>query len=419
MQLADPWWLLLLLLVPLVVRAARRPIRRAAVRFPSLGILRTVAPRGAGHRRLILLALRAAALMAIVLAMTRPQAGSAATKIHREGVDVMLAVDISGSMLAEDFTLGNQRANRLQAVKSVVKEFVAARPEDRIGLVLFAARPYTQAPLTLDHGWLLQNLDRAEVGMIEDGTAIGSALATAGEPPAPVDGEEQVRRAAHRRPEQRREDHAADRGRGGRRARYQVYTVGAGTRGLAPYPAQDIFGNKVYRPMQVDVDEDTLQKIATTTHARYFRATDTPTLREIYAEIDRSEKTPFEAPEYLDYRELYPWLLWPALAVLLIEIGLAETKLRKLPDPWRDPAASPRSDGPGAVVFLVWSARRRAWRSRPSSPPPLAGVATDLDARRRTIRACCCRPRSARWTRHRRPDVGFRWQQVPSAKAST
>ena len=100
---------------------------------------------------------------------------------------------------------------------------------------------------------------------------------------------------------------------------------------MAPYPTQDLFGNKVYRPMQVDVDEPTLQKIATTTHARYFRATDTPTLKEIYAEIDRTEKTEFEAPEYLDYRELYPWLVWPALALVLVEIGLGETLLRKLP----------------------------------------------------------------------------------------
>ena len=331
MQLADPWWLALLAVVPLVLRAARRPLRRVALRFPSLGILRTVAPRGAGHRRLVLLGLRAAALIAIVAALTRPQAGSAATKIHREGVDVMLAVDLSGSMLAEDFTLGNARANRVQAVKSVVKEFVAARPEDRIGLVLFAARPYTQAPLTLDHGWLLQNLDRAEVGMIEDGTAIGSALATAVNRLRPstaktkfvvllTDGQSNAGKIT---PQTAAEAAAA--------LGIKVYTVGAGTRGVAPYPAQDLFGNKVYRPMQVDIDEDTLQKIATTTHGRYFRATDTPTLREIYAEIDRSEKTPFEAPEYLDYRELYPWLAWPALALLLLEIGLAETKLRKLP----------------------------------------------------------------------------------------
>lgn len=331
MHLADPWWLLVLAAIPFVVRAARRPLRRATLRFPSLGILRTIAPGGAGSRRLVLLALRAAALAAIAVALARPQAGSAATKIHREGVDVVLAVDVSGSMLAEDFTLGNERANRLQAVKSVVKEFVAARPEDRIGLVLFAGRPYTQCPLTLDHGWLLQNLDRAEIGMIEDGTAVGSALATAVNRLRPstakskfvvllTDGQSNAGKITP----QTAADAAAALG-------IKVYTVGAGTRGMAPFPAQDFFGNKVYRPVQVDIDEPTLQKIATTTHARYFRATDTPTLREIYAEIDRSEKTAFEAPEYLDYRELYPWLVWPALALVLLEIGLGETVLRKLP----------------------------------------------------------------------------------------
>lgn len=331
MHLADPWWLLGLAAIPLALRAARRPARRAAVRFPSLGILRTVAPRDAGSRRAVLLGLRAVALAAIAIALARPQAGSAATKIHREGVDVMLAVDVSSSMLAEDFTLGGERASRLQAVKSVVREFVTARPEDRIGLVLFAARPYTQCPLTLDHGWLLQNLDRAEVGMIEDGTAIGSALATAVNRLRPstakskfvvllTDGQNNAGRIT---PQTAAEAAAA--------LGIKVYTVGAGTRGMAPYPTQDFFGNKVYRPMPVDIDEATLRKIATTTHARYFRATDTPTLREIYAEIDRSEKTEFEAPEYLDYRELYPWLVWPALALVLLEVGLGETALRKLP----------------------------------------------------------------------------------------
>jgi len=112
---------------------------------------------------------------------------------------------------------------------------------------------------------------------------------------------------------------------------YRVYTIGAGTRGLAPYPVQDPFGNKVYRPLPVDIDEDTLKKIASTTGARYFRATDTASLRDVYAEIDRSEKTPFEAPQYLEYAELYPWLLWPALGLVLAEIGLGETVLRKLP----------------------------------------------------------------------------------------
>jgi Ca-activated chloride channel family protein len=328
-RLANPWFLVLLLLLPLLLGGRRR--REAALRYPSLAVLRTIAPAGAGGRRAVLGALRALALVLLVVALARPQLGSAETRVHREGVDVILAVDVSGSMLAEDFTLDNGRASRIDVVKSVVKEFVAARPEDRIGLVLFAARPYTQCPLTLDHGWLLQNLDQAKVGMIEDGTAIGSALATAVNRLRPstarskfvvllTDGQNNAGRIT---PQTAAEAASA--------IGVKVYTVGAGTRGLAPYPTQDFFGNKVYRPMQVDIDETVLKKIAETTNGHYFRATDTASLRDVYKEIDRAEKTAFEAPEFLDYRELYPWLAWPALALVLAEIVLAETILRRLP----------------------------------------------------------------------------------------
>jgi Ca-activated chloride channel family protein len=234
-------------------------------------------------------------------------------------------------MLAEDFTVDGKRASRVDAVKDVVKEFVGARPADRIGLVLFAARPYTQCPLTLDHGWLLQNLARARVGMIEDGTAVGSGLATAVNRLRAstakskfvvllTDGQQN---AGTITPETAAEAAAA--------LGIKVYTVGAGTRGLAPYPVPDMFGNTVYRPMRVDIDEAALQKVAAKTGARYFRATDTKSLGDVYAEIDRSEKTAFEAPEFVDYRELYPWLVWPALGLVLLEVGLAETVLRKLP----------------------------------------------------------------------------------------
>jgi Ca-activated chloride channel family protein len=330
MRLASPWCLLLLALIPLFWQRARRGGRSAALRYPSFEVLRGVA-RGDRLRRLVLSGLRSLAVVLMSLAMARPQAGSAATKVHREGVDVVLAVDVSGSMLAEDFELPTGRASRIDVVKSVVKDFVTARPEDRIGLVLFGGRAYTQCPLTLDHGWLLQNLDRAQVGMIEDGTAIGAGLATAVNRLRVstakskfvvllTDGQQNAGRITP----QTAADAAAALG-------VKVYTIGAGTRGMAPFPARDLFGNKVYRPIQVDVDEDTLRKIASTTKARYFRATDTKSLREIYGEIDRAEKTGFEAPEYADYRELYPWLLWPALALLCLEIGAAETVLRKIP----------------------------------------------------------------------------------------
>jgi Ca-activated chloride channel family protein len=330
-RLASPALLVALGLLPVLVYLLRRRNRDAAVHFPTLGPLRAAAPVSASRRRGVLTLLRLGTLALLVVALARPQAGTAESQIHREGVDVVLAVDISGSMLAEDFQLEGERASRLDAVKAVVREFVTARPSDRIGLVLFAARPYTQCPLTLDHGWLLTNLDRAQVGMIEDGTAVGSGLATATNRLRAskaksrfivllTDGQSNAGRITPQT--------AAD---AAKALDVRVYTIGAGSRGLAPYPAQDMFGNKVYRPVQVDIDEDTLRKIAETTGGRYYRATDTESLREIYAEIDRSEKTTFESPQFYDYRELYAWLLAPALGLVLAEAWLGETVLRKLP----------------------------------------------------------------------------------------
>lgn len=331
MRIASPWFLLLLVLLPLIWQAVLRRSRRSALRYPTLSTLKSVSASGAGTRRIVLPVLRTIALALVILALARPQAGSTLAKVHREGVDVVLAVDVSGSMLAEDFTLGDERASRLDVVKSVVDDFVAARPQDRIGLVLFAARAYTQCPLTLDHGWLRQNLERAKVGMIEDGTAVGAGIATSVNRLRAstakskfvvllTDGQQNAGSIA---PQTAAEAAAA--------LGIKVYTVGAGTRGMAPYPATDLFGNKVYRPMSVDIDEDALKKVAEITKARYFRATDTKSLREIYGEIDQAEKTQFEAPEFSDYRELYPYLLWPALALFLLELALAETALRTLP----------------------------------------------------------------------------------------
>jgi Ca-activated chloride channel family protein len=331
LRLASPWWLLVLAVLPLLWPAREAHGRAAAVRFPTLDVLRAVAPGGDRRRRLVLGGLRALVVGLLALAMARPQAGSAATQVHREGVDVVLAVDVSGSMLAEDFQLASGRASRLDVVKSVVKEFVSARAQDRVGLVLFAGRAYTQCPLTLDHGWLLQNLERAQIGMIEDGTAVGAGLATAVNRLRAstakskfvvllTDGQQNAGRIT---PPTAAEAAAA--------LGIKVYTIGAGTKGMAPFPARDLFGNKVYRPMPVDIDEETLEKVAKTTGGRYFRATDTESLRGIYSEIDRAEKTQFQAPDYADYRELYPWALWPALALLGLELVLADTRLRKIP----------------------------------------------------------------------------------------
>lgn len=330
MQLHDPWLLALLVLLPLVLRMARRQ-RPATLRYPLLDAVRAVGPGARTRWQWLSPALRVIAFALLVLALARPQLGKASSQIATEGIDILLAVDISGSMLAEDFTVAGQRANRLQALKSVVRQFLTKRPGDRVGLVLFAARPYTQAPLTLDHGWLLQNLDRAEVGLIEDGTAVGSGLATAVSRLEASDAKSKIvilltdgqNNAGKVTPLTAAEAAKA--------LGYKVYTIGVGTQGVAPYPATDMFGNKVYRPMQVDIDEVTLKKVAELTGGRYFRATDTPSLEQIYDEIDQLEKSPYQGLQYLEYDELYVWLALPAFLLLAFESVLGATWLRVLP----------------------------------------------------------------------------------------
>jgi Ca-activated chloride channel family protein len=322
------------LLLPLIYRV-RRASPNAALCYPALGALREVAGSGLRGRatwRWILSALRLGAAICLIGALARPQGGIAATRVFAEGIDIVLAVDVSSSMLAEDFTLDGKRANRLAAVKAVVTDFVSRRGGgDRIGLVLFAARPYTQCPLTLDHGWLQKNLERAEIGMIEDGTAIGSALAAAVGRLEASDAKSKIiilltdgqNNAGKVKPLTAAEAAKA--------LGYRVYTIGAGTKGLAPFPARDLFGNRVYQPMSVDIDETTLREIAKTTGGRYFRATDTENLQNIYAEIDTLEKSPHEGLHFKEYRELYPWLLIPGVLLLGIEVVLGRTVLRVLP----------------------------------------------------------------------------------------
>lgn len=329
-MLRDPLWLLALALAGGVLWASRI-VRSATLRFPSAKGLQEPARRSRPGWLKGLWWLRAAALALMAVALARPQQGLESSRIRAEGIDIVLVVDVSTSMLAEDFTLHGKRYNRLAVVKDVVKEFIEGRPNDRIGLVVFAGRPYTQCPLTLDHGWLLAQLDRAEIGMIEDGTAIGSGIAT---------GLNRLRRSkAKSRVMVLLTDGVNNAGSLTPEAAAQLaqtldvkmYAIGAGTKGLAPYPATDVFGRRVYQQVKIEIDDEGLTRIAQATGGRYFRATDTESLKEIYAEIDRMETTTIEQPKYLTYKEWYPALLIPAILLLLLEVGLSQTWLRALP----------------------------------------------------------------------------------------
>jgi len=325
---------LFLLLIPLVLAGAYylhgRKIKASLV-FPSDRLLKQVGPSPKALLSKNIYLLRIMALCLIAAALARPQSPLEESKIETEGIDIVLALDVSTSMLAEDFTLKGKRVNRLDAVKDVVQSFIQGRENDRIGLIGFAARAYTVSPLTLDYSWLLQNLERVKIGMIEDGTAIGLGLASGLNRLKDTKAKSKVvilltdgrNNAGDISPSLAAETAKA--------LGIKVYTIGAGTKGLAPYPARDFFGNKVYQSVKVDIDEDTLIDIAAETGAKYFRATDTESLREIYSEIDKMEKTPVEEKGYLEYKELFTGFLGIALALILLEAGLSNTVLRRIP----------------------------------------------------------------------------------------
>jgi Ca-activated chloride channel family protein len=234
-------------------------------------------------------------------------------------------------MLAEDFKLGGQRQNRVEVVKSVVKDFIMGRSNDRIAIVAFAARAYMVCPLTLDYGWLLDNLERVKTGLVEDGTAIGAGIATSLNRLKDTKGKSKVIILLTDGRNNTGKISPLTAAEAARALKIKIYTIGAGSKGPVPYPVKDFFGNTVYQPVEIDIDEDTLIKIADITGGKYFRATDTESLRKIYKEIDSLEKTVIEEKGYLEYNELFNIFLILSLVFLLLDIILSNTILRKIP----------------------------------------------------------------------------------------
>lgn len=329
---AHPWLLLLLLALPLVALFEGGRGAAPAVLYSSLRPIMALGKPRRSRFGGLLMSLLLLALAFLIVALARPQLGRTYSQVQASGIDIMLALDVSGSMIAEDFTIGGERASRLDVVKQVTQKFIDARPNDRIGMVAFAARPYLVSPLTLDHGWLLQNLERVKLGLVEDGTAIGSAIASC------------TNRLIERKDSKSRivvlltdGDNNAGKispltaAEAARAMGVKVYTIGAGTRGYAPIPVRDIFGRKVYQNVKVDVDEDTLKKIADGTNAKFYRATDTKSLTQIYDQIDQLEKSTVEMKQFTQYRDLFPWLLGAGLSLLALQAVLAQTVGSRLP----------------------------------------------------------------------------------------
>ena len=326
----DPQFLLVLLAVPIVLigEFLRKPAGH--VRFSSLRVLREIKqPISVKLRRYVpLLSALAIALFSIGLA--RPQKGIEYTSVTTEGIDIELVVDVSGSMRALDFEIDGERRDRLYVTKQVLAEFIQGRIGDRMGLVVFAGLPYTQCPLTLDYGAVLSLLARAEIGMVEDGTAIGSAIGTAIMRLRESDAESRVmilltdgiNNAGKVSP-----DTAANLA---KESGIKIYAVGVGKKGLVPYPIRDMFGTRLQR-VSLPVDDEGLTRIAETTGGRYWRATDTNALREIYAEIDKLERTEATVEKYAEYNELFPYFVMPGLGFLVLGSLLWNTRFARIP----------------------------------------------------------------------------------------
>jgi Ca-activated chloride channel family protein len=331
MRFAHPWFLLALLLLPVLAWLRGRRGGQPAFLYSSVALVRGIAGLTRAHRGVLLRRLRWLALALALVGLARPQLGLGESKVKASGIDIVVALDLSGTMRSEDFELRGQPANRLDVAKEVLQAFVQKRANDRIGLVAFAGRPYIAAPPTLDHDFLLQTIDRLALGSIEDGTAIGSALGAALNRLKDVAARSRIiilmtdgQNNAGKVPPATAAEAAQSLG-------VKVYTIGVGTRGQAPLPYLDAFGYKRYRQVEVDIDEDTLKQIAQRTGGAYYRATDSARLREIYNEIDRLEKTEVEVKKYQRYRELFPWAVLPAFLLVLIELILGQTVWRRLP----------------------------------------------------------------------------------------
>ena len=327
MEFAQPQWLLLLVLVPIVGGWSWWRARGAAgLRFSTLAAAQA-APRtlGAVLRGLPAI-LRMAVLVLGIVALARPQERNVSQEQFAEGVDIVLVLDTSTSMRAQDFT-----PNRFEAARDVAADFIRQRISDRVGLVVFAAKAYTQVPLTLDYDFLLRMMDEVDVGIIEDGTAIGTALAMAVNRLKDTEATSKVVILLTDGQNNRGEIDPVTAAEVAETMGVRVYAIGVGAQGEAPFVVNSPFGGRTRRMVPVEIDEEMLEAVAARTGGQYFRATNKEALRMIYDEIGELEKTKIETRVYTDYEERYPDFLWPAFGLLLLEILLSTTLLRRLP----------------------------------------------------------------------------------------
>lgn len=319
---AHPYLLLLLLVIPMMAvwYLLRYRKQKPALQFSNISLFKGVHKTFRQRAYPLLFVLRMVAVGAIVIALARPQSMLSRQEMKVEGIDIVLAMDVSGSMLAEDF-----KPNRLEAAKKVAADFIDGRKSDRMGLVVFAGEAFTQVPLTIDHNVLLKQLSTLKDGMMKDGTALGDGLATAinrikdSEAKSKViilltDG---INNQGAVDPQSAAEIAAL--------YNIRLYTIGVGTQGLAPYPFRDAFGRKRYQNVPVELDENLLTQMSqSTVDGQYFRATNKKSLQQIFKQIDKMEKSKIDVTQYAQTKDEYMgWLILAAIALLLeILLGL-------------------------------------------------------------------------------------------------
>ncbi len=339
-RFAYPWLLWSLVLLPLLWLWLGRRRDAAAVGYSTLALLTGLGKKHGGRDGWFSHFLVTLALALLILALARPQSGQSYTKIRASGIDILLVLDVSSSMLAEDFTIGGTRASRLAAVKNVTKDFIADRSNDRMGIYAFAGKPFLVSPMTLDHEWLLKSLDeRVQINFEIDGTAIGTAITSAANRLKDRESKSRIivlltdgtNNSGPIQPLTAAEAAEA--------LDIKIYTIGTGTRGVALFPQlnrnrqqmRDMFGQPMYRRIQVQFDEETLQKIASMTGGKYFRATGSDSLKDIYDEIDQLEKTEVEVDQYEQFDEWFIYVLVPGGLLALLHLLLRYTFWRRLP----------------------------------------------------------------------------------------
>ena len=323
---ANPKLLWGLLVIPAVIvwYVLRHKKQEASVRYSDMTGFDNLPRSWRVFARHILIAMQLAALALLIVAMARPQSSSKSEKSNIEGIDIILAQDVSGSMLARDL-----KPDRLEASKKVAAEFVEGRPTDRMGLVVFAGESFTQVPLTTDHTVMLDMLKGLKSGMIDDGTAIGDGLAIAINR---LKDSEAISKVIILLTDGMNNAGSVDPYTAAEMAKIfgiRVYTIGVGTYGTAPYPVQTIFGTQ-YQQMKVDIDEKLLTTIANSSGGKYYRANSNQKLSEIYEEIDKLERSKIEVTEFRHvHEEFYPLVAW-ALVLLLAEFLLRKTVFRTI-----------------------------------------------------------------------------------------